>query len=424
MKSLLIASLLLLSCITATYAQSNKELQPGYYVVVAAYSANRENVAQNYTEVLSLKGLDAHYGFNTIKNLYFVYLDYAPQLKPALIEMYKRRKSDQFSDAWVRVVSGPVTTNTNTAEETTATTKVTSTPIVEQPVKAEPADTPVVEVEPKQDEKSGTKSLDTPVTSSAVVDSAAVLPNEEIKQYDVMTLGNTEVFLSLFNARNNKIVEGRVKVIDTEKNKLLKEVPGNDYMYLPDPNTTSGKITLICESFGYRKVQQEINYPMPLADTAKSYVELLGTTFIVYFDLIRYQIGDRATLYNVYFFNDAAVMLPESKFELTTLLEMMKENPDYRVRLHGHTNGNYHGRIIKMGPGKNFFSLDGSVNSIGSAKDLSYARADIIKDYLVQNGIKADRIEVKAWGGKKPLYDRHSANARRNVRVEVEVLED
>jgi outer membrane protein OmpA-like peptidoglycan-associated protein len=418
MKSLWIASAFLLSYTVQSYAQSEKELQPGYYVVVGAYSANRENVAQNYTEVLNLKGVKARYGFNTSKNFYFVYLDYLAELKPALKEMYKRRQSVEFPDAWVRVVRVPVGTAANEVLISPAETPPTA--------KAQTADPVVNAGDTKQESQPETQSIDSAVatTPTSAIDSLAIAPNEEIKQFDVMTLGNTEVFLSLFNARNNKIVEGRVKVIDTEKNKLLKEVDGNDYMFLPDPNTTSGTLTLICEAFGYRKVQQEINYPLPLADTVKDYVELLGTTFIVYFDLNRYQIGDRATLYNVYFFNDAAIMLPESKFELTSLLEMMTENPDYKVRLHGHTNGNYHGRIVKMGSAKNFFSLEGSVNSIGSAKDLSFARADVIKQYLVANGIKPDRIEVKAWGGKKPLYDKHSANARRNVRVEVEVLED
>jgi outer membrane protein OmpA-like peptidoglycan-associated protein len=125
----------------------------------------------------------------------------------------------------------------------------------------------------------------------------------------------------------------------------------------------------------------------------------------------------------VFFYNDAAVMLPESKFELNSLLQMMQENPAYKIRLHGHTNGNYHGKIIVMGETKNFFSLTGSKNTQGSAKDLSQARAEIIKDYLVSNGIEAGRIEVKAWGGKRPIYDKHSANAKRNVRVEVEILE-
>jgi outer membrane protein OmpA-like peptidoglycan-associated protein len=117
-------------------------------------------------------------------------------------------------------------------------------------------------------------------------------------------------------------------------------------------------------------------------------------------------------------------MRPESSFELNSLLQLMLENPNYRIRLHGHTNGSYHGKVITMGPDKNFFSLDGSKQGSGSAKDLSYNRASVIKDYLISKGIAADRMELKAWGGKRPLYDKRSPNAQKNVRVEVEILEE
>ena len=141
-----------------------------------------------------------------------------------------------------------------------------------------------------------------------------------------MTLGNTEVFLSLFNARNNRIVEGDVEVVDTERAKLITKVKGNEYLNLPDPKSKSGQLTLICDVFGYRKIQQEINYPLPLADTVKEFVDLMGTTLVVNFDLVRYHKGDLATLFNVYFYNDASVMLPESKYELNSLLQLLQEN--------------------------------------------------------------------------------------------------
>ena len=411
MKRLWIASCWLLACLTPTFAQSAGELQPGYYVVVAAYSQNKETAAARYAETLKQKGLNAQYGFNSSRKLFYVYVDYKTEFKPALTAMTAQRQNEDFSDAWVRIINPSEITST------------ISSPVVSSGEEKEIAK-PVEPEAPKQESVSVEKPQPTDTATTGPADTIEVTDNEEIKQYDHMTLGNTEVFVSLYNSRNNKIIDGKVKVIDTDRNKLIKEIPGNDYLFLPDPQSTSGKITLICESFGYRKTQGEINYPLPLADTIKENVELLGTTFIIYFDMIRYSKGEIATLYNVYFYNDAAIMLPESRYELTSLLDMMKENPHYRIRLHGHTNGNYHGRIIKMGRDKNFFSLDGSVSSIGSAKDLAYARADIIRDYLIANGIKGDRIEIKAWGGKKPLYDKHSANAKKNVRVEVEILSE
>jgi outer membrane protein OmpA-like peptidoglycan-associated protein len=388
----------------AAFSQHAKELSPGYYVVVAAFSPDREDLAVNYTKGLTDRGMGAKFGFNSERNYYYVFVKFFPDREPSLQEMRETRKQEEFSKAWVRKVS-PYRGTPATATAKVVEPEVTKEEIVAAPVKEEPP----AEVTPP---------VVTPLESIIVTD------NPDIVQFEHMDLDNTEVFLSLFNATNNRVVEGKVKVIDTEKAKLLKEVDGNDYLYLPNPKSQSGQITLICEAFGYRKVQQEINYPLPLADTAKSYVDLVGTTFIVYFDLVRYNKGDIATLYQVFFYNDAAIMLPESKFELNSLLQMMQENPSYRIRLHGHTNGNYHGKIIVMGSENKFFSLDGSRKTSGSAKDLSRERAEIIKDYLVANGIDASRVEVRAWGGKRPLYDKHSANAKRNVRVEVEIVED
>jgi outer membrane protein OmpA-like peptidoglycan-associated protein len=420
-------ALLLFICLGfSAKAQHSAELSPGYYIVVGAYAPSRENVAQNYTEILNRRGFSAAYGFNSSRNYFFVYLKYFPSLRESLKDMRDTRRQPEFSQAWVRVVPGDITAHVN-APVTPVTKKEESKP---GPTKEEQTKNEVIVTEVPVTQTPVTNSVPVevqkaePVVADVQPDGAPVIENDPIKQYDKITLGNTEVFLSLFNATNNRIVEGTVKVIDTDRSKLITEVKGNEYLTLPDPKSNTGQLTMICEAFGYRKIQQEINYPLPLADTVKDYIDLMGTTFVINFDLIRYRLGDRATLFHVYFYNDAALMLPESKYELNSLLQLMQENPRYRIRLHGHTNGNYHGRIITVGDNKNYFSLDGSKSSIGSAKDLSYNRAEVIKEFLASNGIEASRVEVKAWGGKRPLYDRHGVNAKKNVRVEVEILQE
>jgi outer membrane protein OmpA-like peptidoglycan-associated protein len=414
--SYIIMILFMVCLVFQVSAQHPTELDPGYYIVVGAYAASRENVAQNYAELLNRRGFDAGYGFNTSKNFFFVYLKYFTELKSSLQDMQKTRKQAEFAKAWVRVVPGDLTA----VKQKKAKVEVASEKPVESvsPTASE-VKTAVVQ-QPVQDPKP--KQTEPVVYASSKADTPEVTENPPIKQYEKITLGNTEVFLSLFNATNNRIVEGSVKVVDTDRAKVIREVKGNEYLNLPDPKNNSGQLTLICEAFGYRKIQQEINYPLPLADTVKEHIDLMGTTFVVNFDLVRYHKGDIATLYNVYFYNDAALMLPESKYELSSLLQMMQENPAYRIRLHGHTNGNYHGRIITMGPNKNFFSLDGSKQTTGSAKDLSFNRAEVIKEYLAANGVDPSRIEIKSWGGKRPIFDKHSVNAKKNVRVEVEIL--
>jgi outer membrane protein OmpA-like peptidoglycan-associated protein len=371
--------------------------------------------------------------------------------------MVRTRKAEEFSQAWVRVIHGDIVPTTEVersakkiSEQPKKNESAASQPVVvkTKPVvtEAKPAvaqtNSAVVQAKTEDEPKPSppvaeTKApaLQTPepvkekvpesaVYASAKMDAIQVTENAPIKQYEKITLANTEVFLSLFNSTNNRIVEGQVTVVDVERDKPLKQVKGNEYLTLPNPNNKTGKLKLVCEAFGYRKVEHELNYLIPLTDTVKSFVDLMGTTFVINFDLVRYHTGDLATLFNVYFYNDASVMLPESRPELTKLLQMLTENAGYRIRLHGHTNGNYHGKIIAMGPEKNFFSVDGSVNSVGSAKDLSYNRAEVIKEYLEANGIEPSRIEVKAWGGKRPVYDKHSVNAKKNVRVEVEILSE
>jgi outer membrane protein OmpA-like peptidoglycan-associated protein len=396
MKTILTGGFLIFCLHHIASAQHTKEMAPGYYVVVAAFSPDRQDLAENFTQGLQKKGLKALYGFNSERGYFYVYKNFYGKRQPSIAEMEETRKQPDFQKAWVRKVRPFNKTVTTQVQKTDP--EIVNTP----PVESSPLVAPVEQTPPQPE----------PVVMK---DTSIVIPVDE---------ENSEVFLNLFNAQNNQTIEGKVKVVNTEKASLLKEVKGNDFLDLDQSKATPKKLTLIAEAFGYRKSQVDITYPMTLADTSQSFVDLMAFTFIINFDLVRYVKGDIATLYQVFFYNDAALMLPESKFELNSLLTMMQENPKYRIRLHGHTNGNYSGKIVVLGDNKNFFSLEGSKKTSGSAKSLSQARASIIKDYLVDNGVDPSRIEVKAWGGKRPLYDKHSNNARKNVRVEVEVLDN
>ena len=228
-----IAVILGLICLAGDlYAQDPKELVPGYYVVVGAYAKSRENIAQNYVEVLRLKGPNALYGFNSTRNLYFVYLKYFDTLKESLRDMRNTRSQGEFTDAWVRVVSGDIALTPSIAAR-------------EEPARQEPA-APVL---PQGPEKDAVEEVE-PVAEEPAPAEPTVTDNEEIVQYPVMTLGNTEVFHSLYNARNNRIVDGEVEVVDTDRSRLITKVKGNEYLVLPDPKSKSGQLTLICESFG------------------------------------------------------------------------------------------------------------------------------------------------------------------------------
>lgn len=378
-------------------------LSAGHYVVVAAYHPSKAHYADSYKSKLANDGYNAEAGLNEKGSFVFLHIAKTQSLSDALSLMKEERTKGKFPDAWVYVCKRETDMTSAKQRET-------------QQVVIKP-------VEPDKNQPSEIKSQRVEIELAVEADEEE--EEEFIPTPPPLTFANTEVFLSVFNARNGKKIEGDVQIIDTDRARLLSTVKGNSYVMVEDPKSRSGKVTFIAEVFGYRKMQHDLSYYEPWKDTLKSYFEFFGDYYVLNFDMVRYNRGDIAVMYNVFFFIDAAVMMPESQYEVNSLLEMMQENPAYKIRIHGHTNGNAHGPIIKRGPSNNFFALTDDVQkTTGSAKELSLQRSILIKDYLLSKGIAADRMEVKGWGGKKMIYDKHSAQARRNVRVEIEVLRD
>jgi outer membrane protein OmpA-like peptidoglycan-associated protein len=233
--------------------------------------------------------------------------------------------------------------------------------------------------------------------------------------------GKSFVF-KIFRAADRVPVEGEVDVIDVDKVRKMGTFKGNMPVRITPPTGTSGDVSLTCEVFGYRKVQRTLDYSTPEGEDIK--IDDAGAVEVP-FELVRLQKGDIAVMYNVYFFKDAGVMRPESLYEVTSLMEMLKENPKYKIKIHGHTNGGAAGKIISLDDkSTNYFSLNNTNEGFGSAKKLSEERAMVIKRYLENNGIDPKRMEIKAWGGKRPIHDKHHTRAQENVRVEIEILED
>ncbi|MCH6201288.1 OmpA family protein [Aquiflexum sp. LQ15W] len=77
----------------------------------------------------------------------------------------------------------------------------------------------------------------------------------------------------------------------------------------------------------------------------------------------------------------------------------LKENPEIKIRLEGHTDN----------------AGDPSLN-----KDLSMKRASKIRAYLTINGIEFERIRTSGWGGTRPIADNGTEEGRTiNRRVEM-----
>lgn len=379
-------------------------LQKGYYIVVAAYRIGQEKFMEAYVTKLNKSGLHTKYGYDFGRKFYYIYLDYYTDFNESIDQMLKTRKEGGFTDAWVRIMKEgynpqPIADlNKNQAE-------------------AQPDVGAVTEVKPE-------------IKSEELVSERVEVKVEEPKvekpvSKDPPPLKEASVLFYTYNPTNSEPIDGEVEIVDGDVARLIQKVKAHEVATLPDPKNKSGKISLIGSSFGFRKVQHDFVPAEITPEKLPEYMEWRDNHYVIKFDLARLHKGDIETLYNVYFFNDAAIMIPESRYELDRLLDFMNSNEKYKIMLHGHTNGNSRGKIITVGPSKNFFELSSDVvNGSGSAKELSYQRALVIKEWLISQKISGDRIDIRAWGGTRMIHDKHSNNARRNVRVEVEVLED
>lgn len=116
------------------------------------------------------------------------------------------------------------------------------------------------------------------------------------------------------------------------------------------------------------------------------------------------EVGVRISLNKVQFDQSSSIIREDAYQELNTLLKILQNSPSMVIRLEGHTDNQ------------------------GSAKanmKLSEDRVNAIKNYLVKNGIKSKRIQLKAFGQTKPIASNSSEESRKlNRRVEMVILKN
>lgn len=115
-------------------------------------------------------------------------------------------------------------------------------------------------------------------------------------------------------------------------------------------------------------------------------------------------LGDLITFNNILFNQSTPDLLPGAEGDLAKLEMLLRENPNMVVELAGHTDS-------WGDASKNF--------------QLSLARVQVIKSTLAMRGIDAARLQVKGYGGSKPVASNATEETRQmNRRVEVKILKN
>ncbi len=131
----------------------------------------------------------------------------------------------------------------------------------------------------------------------------------------------------------------------------------------------------------------------------------------VVISLQKITVGKHLVLEKIYFYGNKAILLPESKPALETLLQTMNENPRLHIEIQGHVNWP-HTYLLNATPDTAWI------------EKLSRMRAKAIYDYLVEKGISADRLSCRGFGNRAMVYPyaNNEAEMSKNRRVEILVL--
>jgi outer membrane protein OmpA-like peptidoglycan-associated protein len=114
--------------------------------------------------------------------------------------------------------------------------------------------------------------------------------------------------------------------------------------------------------------------------------------------------GNSFVIDHILYNTNSAELKPESRNVLENFAAYLKENPQIRIEIQGHTD------------------------NVGVAKDnyaLSSNRAFSVKSVLEELGVDGKRIEAKGYGADKPIADNRTESGRaRNRRTEFLILEN
>ncbi len=107
-------------------------------------------------------------------------------------------------------------------------------------------------------------------------------------------------------------------------------------------------------------------------------------------------------LHGIKFKSAKAIITPSSYPILNNVVDIMKNNPSYNLKIEGHTDSQ----------GKDEMNLN-----------LSKKRALAVKNYLIKKGVSASRLSSEGYGETRPIADnKTSAGRAQNRRVELTVV--
>jgi OOP family OmpA-OmpF porin len=197
----------------------------------------------------------------------------------------------------------------------------------------------------------------------------------------------------VFDAETREPIEADITLLDINEDEMVENVSsdpehGTYYIVL----TEGSEYGLYVNKRGYIFQSLSFNYQ---EDDMLEPIEL-----DVYLEPVRS--GAATILNNIFFESGQHRIQPKSEPELIRVAEFMKENPEIKIEIAGHTD---------------------NVGDAAYNQQLSEKRAQAVHDYLEAAGVAPDRMRARGYGQDKPLAPNNSeGNRQRNRRIEFSIL--
>ncbi|MCI0751895.1 MAG: OmpA family protein [Flammeovirgaceae bacterium] len=185
-----------------------------------------------------------------------------------------------------------------------------------------------------------------------------------------------------------------ISLVDNETGKVLSKIfsdPESGDFELIIPH--GGNYGVATECVGY--LFNSINFSVP---KFAEYQEL--DTHII---MVRTEVGSKVVLRNIFFDIGKFNLKDQSLTEAEKLYSLLKDNPELKVQINGHTD---------------------NTGDAASNKTLSLKRATSVVDFLVSKGIDQGRVGAKGFGSERPIVSNDDEEGGRaiNRRTEIEVV--
>jgi outer membrane protein OmpA-like peptidoglycan-associated protein len=388
-----------------------------YYVIIGSF--NNEIAAAKFASSARQERYEANIVHNRTRSFYYVYTLRTSDRKLATEKTIQLQRTSGYSDAWLYTETDDSANEIITVPSDAVVTPEPAAPPIPEPVKVAtpPAKDPetgpalILETAPRREPASAAEAVEIPEVTG---DEEPAVPVKARGKFFMFQLTNS----------TGETVQGKVYNVDPSQSRDLATYAANKRVDVLRPSIPGTPITIVCEIFGYKEAVVIMDYADP--GTTSGIYQNQDGVWVVPLTLEPLRKGDISVMYDVTFYKDAIIMTPASEGELEELASMMKANPNYKIKIHGHTNGNEKNlRIITPGSAGYYFGMSRTSSVTGSAKDLSRMRAEAIRSYLIEKGIAKNRIDTYAWGGTAMLAKSGtSAGARLNNRIEIEILAD